>query len=58
LFVEDAAMAVADPNVTRYVVTNSVPPFRLPAELAAERVEVVDATSMFAAEIGRQVSAS
>ena len=58
LFVEDAAMAVADPNVTRYVVTNSVPPFRLPAELAAERVAVVDATSMFAAEIGRQASAS
>lgn len=57
LFVENAAAAVADPNVTRYVVTNSVPPFRLPAALAAERVEVVDATSLFAAEIKRQGSA-
>src|SRR5512134_549497 len=53
LFVEDAAAAVADPNVTRYIVTNSVPPFRLPADLAAERVEVVDASALFAAEIGR-----
>jgi ribose-phosphate pyrophosphokinase len=58
LFVEDAAAAVADPNVTRYVVTNSVPPFRLPEALAAERVEVVDATTLFAAEISRQAGAS
>jgi ribose-phosphate pyrophosphokinase len=58
LFVEDAAAAVADPNVARYVVTNSVPPFRLPEALAAERVEVVDATMLFAAEISRQAGAS
>jgi len=58
LFVEDAAAAVADPHVTRYVVTNSVPPFRLPAALAAERVEVVDASALFAAEIGRQAVVS
>lgn len=58
LFVEDAATAVADPHVTRYVVTNSVPPFRLPAALASERVEVVDASALFAAEIGRQAVGS
>jgi ribose-phosphate pyrophosphokinase len=48
LFVEPAAAAVADPNVGRFVVTNSVPPFRLPAALAAERVEVIDASRLFA----------
>jgi hypothetical protein len=35
-----------------------VPPFRLPEALAAERVEVVDATTLFAAEISRQAGAS
>jgi ribose-phosphate pyrophosphokinase len=58
LFVEDAVAAVADPNVTRYVVSNSVPAFRLPAALAAERIEVVDASPLFAAEISRQAGVS
>jgi ribose-phosphate pyrophosphokinase len=48
LFVENAAAAVADPNIRRFVVTSSVPPFRLPPQLAAERVEIVDASPLFA----------
>jgi alkylation response protein AidB-like acyl-CoA dehydrogenase len=43
-----ATAAVADPNIRRFVVTNSVPPFRLPPALAAERVELVDASPLFA----------
>lgn len=51
LFVGDAAQRLADPAIDRAFVADSVPPFRLPAALLAERVALVTAAPLF--EIGR-----
>lgn len=53
LFLDGAAEMLADPAITRVVVTNTVPPFRLPSGLVREKVEVVDATPLLANAIRR-----
>ncbi len=52
LFVPPAAQVVTDPAITSVVVTDSVPPFRLPPDgPAAARLEVVSAAPLFAQAI-------
>ena len=53
IFVGDAAGVVADPVFTGIVVTNTIPPFRLPADLAEKALTVLDAAPLFAEAIGR-----
>lgn len=53
LFTGGAAEALARPEIDRWLVTDSVPPFRLPPGLAERRVEVVSAAPLFAEAIGR-----
>jgi len=48
LFVGEAAAMVADPAFDSVVVTNTVPPFRLAADLAEKRLTVLDAAPLFA----------
>ena len=52
LFTGDAARRLADPAIDRVVVTDSVPPFRLPAAgLPAGRLQLVSAVPLFAQAI-------
>jgi ribose-phosphate pyrophosphokinase len=52
LFVEPAAETLTDPAIARIVVTDSVPPFRLPASgPVAARLRVVSAVPLFAQAI-------
>jgi ribose-phosphate pyrophosphokinase len=51
LFTGDAAATLNDKRLTRIIVTDSVPPFRLPNELIGERVEIVSAAPLFAGAI-------
>jgi len=52
LFTPPAAERLADPVLSRVVVTDSVPPFRLPPDgAAAARLQVVSAVPLFAAAI-------
>jgi ribose-phosphate pyrophosphokinase len=53
LFTGRAAEALARPEVDRWLVSDTVPPFRLPPELAARRLETVSAAPLFAAAIRR-----
>lgn len=53
IFVGDAAAVVADPVLDSVVVTNTIPPFRLPAALVKERLTVLDAAPLFAEAVGR-----
>jgi ribose-phosphate pyrophosphokinase len=53
IFVGDAAGVVADPVFDSVVVTNTIPPFRLPADLVEERLTLLDAAPLFAEAIGR-----
>jgi ribose-phosphate pyrophosphokinase len=53
LFLEGAAEVVADPALSRVVVTNTVPPFRLSPELVEEKVDVVDAIPLLAEAVRR-----
>ena len=53
LFTDHAAEAIVSPVLTRILVTDTVPPFRLPAGLARQRVEVVSAAPLFAEAIKR-----
>ena len=53
LFVGDAATVVADSRLAKVIVTDSVPTFRLPLDVAARHVEVVSAAPLFAAAIKR-----
>ncbi len=53
LFTGGAEKALADPQIDRWLVTDTVPPFRLPEALAAECVEVVSAAPLFAEAIRR-----
>jgi ribose-phosphate pyrophosphokinase len=56
LFVGDAARVVADSAFDSIVVTNTVPPFRLPADLAEKRLTLLDIAPLFADAIGRMHS--
>jgi ribose-phosphate pyrophosphokinase len=52
LFVAPAAEQLADPAIARIVVSDSVPPFRLPADgAAARKLQVVSAVPLFARAI-------
>jgi ribose-phosphate pyrophosphokinase len=53
LFTGRAAEAIASPTLARVLVTDTVPAFRLPAALSAQRIEVVSAAPLFAAAIRR-----
>jgi ribose-phosphate pyrophosphokinase len=53
LFTGGAAEALARPEVGRWLVTDTVPPFRLPPELVKRRVEIVSAAPLFADAIRR-----
>lgn len=53
LFVGAADTVLADPALARVLVTDSVPPFRLPPALLGSRVEVLDSAPLFAEAIRR-----
>jgi ribose-phosphate pyrophosphokinase len=53
IFVGDATAIVADPAFDSIVVTNTIPPFRLPADLAEKRLTVLDAAPLFAEAVKR-----
>jgi len=53
LFTGEAAATVADPLFDSIVVTDTVPPFRLPSELVEARLTVLDAAPLFAEAIRR-----
>jgi len=48
-----AAGVLADPALDKVLVTDSIPPFRLPPALLGERVEVLDCAPLFAEAIRR-----
>src|SRR5690606_8770202 len=51
LFVRGAAEALAAPEIDRIVVTDSVPPFRLPPGPARDKLTVLPAAPLFAEAI-------
>ena len=53
LFTGDAAAVLERPEVDRWIVSDTVPPFRLPDELAARRLETVSAAPLFAEALRR-----
>ena len=53
LFIGTAANVLADPALEKVLVTDSVPPFRLPPALLETRVEVLDSAPLFAEAIRR-----
>lgn len=53
LFAGDAARTVADESLERLVVTDTVPPFRLDAELVRKKVTVLETAPLFAEAIRR-----
>ncbi len=53
LFMPGSADALADAAIDRIVTTDSVPPFRLPAGPARDKVEIVAAAPLFAEAIRR-----
>lgn len=55
LFMAGAAEALADPAISKVVVTDAVPPFRLNGEDLGGKLEVLAAAPLFATAIGRLV---
>jgi len=53
LFVGDADQVVSDPQLTKLIVTDTVPPTRLDAEVVDQHLEVVSAAPLFAEAIRR-----
>jgi ribose-phosphate pyrophosphokinase len=53
LFTGGAAEVLKRPEIDRWFVTDTIPPFRLPPELAAKRLEIVSASPLFAEAIRR-----
>lgn len=53
LFVGDAAKVVEDEVFDSFVVTNSIPPFRLPADLVESRLILIDIAPLFADAVRR-----
>lgn len=53
LFIGAADKLLADPALEKVLVSDSVPPFRLPPALLGSRVEVLDSTPLFAEAIRR-----
>jgi ribose-phosphate pyrophosphokinase len=53
VFAGEAGRVLADPALDRVFVTDTIPPFRLPAALLEEKVTVVDTAPLFAEAIRR-----
>jgi ribose-phosphate pyrophosphokinase len=53
LFVGDAASVLAEPGLDGMVVTDSVPPFRLPPGPVRDKLQVLPTAALFAAAISR-----
>jgi ribose-phosphate pyrophosphokinase len=53
LFVGDAPAMVADPLFDSIVVTDTIPPFRLPVDLVEKRLTVLEVAPLFADAVGR-----
>lgn len=53
LFTGDAATVVADPRIARWLLTDSVPPFRLPAEFVSSRITLLAIAPLLAEAIRR-----
>jgi len=53
LFTGEAARTIAAPALARVLVSDTVPPFRLPPSLLEERVEVISAVPLFAEAVRR-----
>lgn len=53
VFVGEAGKVLADPALDQVVVTDSIPPFRLPHELLDSKVEVLETAPLFAEAIRR-----
>jgi ribose-phosphate pyrophosphokinase len=53
IFVGDAANALSHPALEKVLVTDTVPPFRLPAEMVGSHVDIVNSAPMFAEAIRR-----
>lgn len=53
IFVGDAAKIIADPVLDSIVVTNTIPPFRLPADQVENRLTMLDAAPLFAEAVRR-----
>jgi ribose-phosphate pyrophosphokinase len=53
LFVGEAADALADTDIERTFVSNTIPPFRLPAAAIGGCIEIVDAAPLFGEAIRR-----
>jgi ribose-phosphate pyrophosphokinase len=53
LFMEGAAEALADPALDRLVVTDTIPPFRLPAGATRDKLDILRSAPLFAEAIAR-----
>jgi ribose-phosphate pyrophosphokinase len=53
LFVGEAGKAIADPHLSKVLITDTVPPFRLDPEVVSAHVEIVSAAPLFAEAIRR-----
>lgn len=53
LFTRAAAQVITDPAIERIIVTDTVPPFRLPPEVVGRKVEVLSAAPLLAEAIVR-----
>jgi ribose-phosphate pyrophosphokinase len=53
LFMPGAAEALADPAIERLIVTDAVPPFRLPPGAARDKLEVLPTAPLLAETIKR-----
>jgi ribose-phosphate pyrophosphokinase len=53
LFMAGAAQVLADPAIDKVIVTDTVPPFRLPAESAREKLVILPAAPLLAEAIAR-----
>lgn len=54
LFTGEAGKVIADERISKTIITDTVPPFRLDLEVAEKRVEVVSAAPLFAEAIRRR----
>jgi ribose-phosphate pyrophosphokinase len=53
LFMEGAAQALADPALERVIVTDTVPPFRLPNGATRDKLDILPSAPLFAEAIAR-----
>ena len=53
VFSSHAGEALSSPDLDRLVITNTIPPFRLPAEFVRNKLDVLDAAPLFAETIRR-----